>query len=387
MNIDVTALLQPGSAEPQSLSNSDVSLADFGVALDEKLTELAEPEMTELLEALPLTMADWLKMQPRQDEKPEEEEQPAAEESADPAIQALVNALPKSNAQWNLQQLIARTASGDKPMLPVDGQGGKKSLNTMLGEMLQAVGKQDNLTIAGTMLLPAGKKDEAALPALMPLSAGKKEQAAAADNMLSKGSLSPTTFTLQASSTLASSTAQGTSPAESAVVPTVIAAPMPAIIRPAPAPVAVTSVSVPHHPQTPEWKQAVSQQIVTFTRNDIHNAEIRLHPEELGALQISLRLHQEQAKIHIVSEHALVRQAMEQAMPQLRAALAEAGVQLSQANVSADNPYAGFGAQGEAHSEEQQAHEQHEEMPTEEENVPTLLTSVPGNIYGINTFA
>ena len=87
-------------------------------------------------------------------------------------------------------------------------------------------------------------------------------------------------------------------------------------------------VTVNHPPETPEWKQSVSQHIAIFSRNGLHSAEIRLHPEDLGSLQISLRVQQDQAQIHIVSEHAHIRHAMEQAMPQLRAAMAESGIQL-----------------------------------------------------------
>lgn len=145
-------------------------------------------------------------------------------------------------------------------------------------------------------------------------------------------------------------------------------------------------VTVNHPPETPEWKQSVSQHIALFSRNGLHSAEIRLHPEELGALHISLRMQHDQAQIHIVSDHAHVRQAMEQAMPQLRAAMADSGIQLGQANVSAD----GQGATGErgetAQGEHAHQHEGEDEQ-ADTEIVPTLLTTTPGNIYGINTFA
>ncbi|MBV4414001.1 flagellar hook-length control protein FliK [Enterobacteriaceae bacterium YMB-R22] len=88
---------------------------------------------------------------------------------------------------------------------------------------------------------------------------------------------------------------------------------------------------------TAAWQQALSQQVTMFTRNGIHNAELRLHPQELGALQLNIRMSQEQAQLHIVSENHHVRAALEAAMPQLRTALAEAGIALNQSSVSADN--------------------------------------------------
>lgn len=145
--------------------------------------------------------------------------------------------------------------------------------------------------------------------------------------------------------------------------------------------------TIPHALETPEWKQAISQQVVLMSRNGVQNAEIRLHPEELGSLHITLRLHQEQAKIHIVSDHALVRQVLEQAIPQLRTAMADSGIQLGQANVSADNPFADRQMNGEHRSGEQHASSHSEEKIAEEESVPVVLTPVKNHAYGINTFA
>lgn len=85
-----------------------------------------------------------------------------------------------------------------------------------------------------------------------------------------------------------------------------------------------------------EWQQALSQQIVMFSRNGQQNAELRLHPQDLGAIQISLSLDKDQAQLSMVSSHSQVRAALEAALPQLRTALAESGINLGQSNVSSD---------------------------------------------------
>lgn len=85
-----------------------------------------------------------------------------------------------------------------------------------------------------------------------------------------------------------------------------------------------------------EWQQALSQQIVMFSRNGQQNAELRLHPQDLGAIQISLTLDKDQAQLSMVSSHSQVRAALEAALPQLRSALAESGINLGQSNVSSD---------------------------------------------------
>ncbi|MCL2895320.1 flagellar hook-length control protein FliK [Brenneria tiliae] len=85
-----------------------------------------------------------------------------------------------------------------------------------------------------------------------------------------------------------------------------------------------------------EWQQAVSQQVIMFTRNGQQNAELRLHPQELGALQISLKLDDNQAQLHLVSANSQVRAAMEAALPHLRTSMAESGINLGQASVGSD---------------------------------------------------
>lgn len=86
-----------------------------------------------------------------------------------------------------------------------------------------------------------------------------------------------------------------------------------------------------------EWQQALSQQIVMFSRNGQQNAELRLHPEDLGAIQISLKLDNDTAQLNMFSGHSHVRAALEAALPQLRNALAESGINLGQSQVSSDS--------------------------------------------------
>ncbi|EKM5759686.1 flagellar hook length control protein FliK [Cronobacter turicensis] len=88
---------------------------------------------------------------------------------------------------------------------------------------------------------------------------------------------------------------------------------------------------------TPDWQNSVSQHITLFTRNGQQSAELRLHPEELGAVQISLKLDDNMAQVQMVSPHSHVRAALEAALPTLRAQLAESGIQLGQSSISSEN--------------------------------------------------
>lgn len=124
-------------------------------------------------------------------------------------------------------------------------------------------------------------------------------------------------------------------------------------------PAPVTASATTSTPSTPmlnsqlgsdEWQQALSQQIVMFSRNGQQNAELRLHPEDLGAIQISLKLDNDQAQINLVSSHSHVRAALEAAIPQLRSALAESGINLGESQVSSDSS-----AQGQQFQQQQEA--------------------------------
>ncbi|WP_445493815.1 flagellar hook-length control protein FliK [Photorhabdus sp. SF281] len=86
-----------------------------------------------------------------------------------------------------------------------------------------------------------------------------------------------------------------------------------------------------------EWQQQLNQQIILFNRNGLQQAELRLHPQELGALHIRMSVEDNQAQLHLTSAHSHVRAALEAALPGLRHALAESGIQLTQSNVSSDN--------------------------------------------------
>lgn len=85
-----------------------------------------------------------------------------------------------------------------------------------------------------------------------------------------------------------------------------------------------------------EWQQALGQQILMFSKNGQQTAELHLHPQDLGSIQISLKLDADQASLSMVSNHSQVRAALEAAMPQLRTALAENGINLGQSSVSSD---------------------------------------------------
>ncbi|MEH0884596.1 flagellar hook-length control protein FliK [Enterobacter sp. UNJFSC 003] len=356
MNIDIAALLLGSGAQGKPKAGL-LSDEGFSLALDDKLAELAQlfPGLDpQALAALPEAAlagaglpADLLPEQLTGDV-------PAAEANdmlltATPGLAealkggALTDGEGEESPQWQLQQLVTRSVTGSEPVKPANGVvGGKTPV-------------QEGKTVSPLM--------------------------AAADNTPAAN-----TAPLMAQPAVPVSS-EAIVTAEMSATSSVSAVALSAAVRASVAHAPQQVVTVNHPPETPEWKQSVSQHIALFSRNGLHSAEIRLHPEELGSLQISLRMQQDQAQIHIVSEHAHIRHAMEQAMPQLRAAMAESGIQLGQANVSAEGQPFAAGEQGQNASGDEHGAQEGEEPLVEEEIVPTLLTTTPGNIYGINTFA
>lgn len=95
-------------------------------------------------------------------------------------------------------------------------------------------------------------------------------------------------------------------------------------------------VSVNAQLGTPEWQQSVSQQVTLFTRQGQHTAELKLHPQDLGQVHITLTLDDNQAQLQMMSPHSQVRAALEAALPVLRTQLADNGIQLAQSSISSD---------------------------------------------------
>ena len=93
-----------------------------------------------------------------------------------------------------------------------------------------------------------------------------------------------------------------------------------------------TSLSAPVN--SPAWPQQLGQQLVRMSQSGgEQRVELQLHPAELGPLSVSLKFGDQGAQAQFLSAHAQVRQVLEQALPQLREALAEQGIELGEATV------------------------------------------------------
>ncbi|MDY0331357.1 MAG: flagellar hook-length control protein FliK [Thiomonas sp.] len=109
--------------------------------------------------------------------------------------------------------------------------------------------------------------------------------------------------------------------------------------RAAAQPTWVSTVSA--HMSAPDWGQAMNQQVLLAAQGQQQFATLHLNPPQLGPLEVHLQMHDGQVQAQFVSAHAVVRQAVEAALPQLRDVFAGAGLSLGQTSVGAQ------GGQGE----------------------------------------
>ncbi len=167
--------------------------------------------------------------------------------------------------------------------------------------------------------------------------------------------------------------------------PTVAAAPASSLVTAPPTPQLNAQLG------SPEWQQALNQQVLMFHRNGQQSAELRLHPQELGALQITLKLDDSQAQLHIASAHGQVRAAVEAAMPQLRHALAENGINLGQSSVGSESMPQGQQAQQQNAGQQGQPgyRDSHvgSEPPAEALSAPQALQAMARAVSGVDIFA
>jgi flagellar hook-length control protein FliK len=103
-------------------------------------------------------------------------------------------------------------------------------------------------------------------------------------------------------------------------------------------PPAQVSASIPQDVGSAAWARSLGQHIAWQAAGNYQTAELHLHPADLGPLQVVLSVENNQADLSFVSREPAVRAAIEAAMPELRAMLAESGISLGQAHVGAESP-------------------------------------------------
>ena len=85
------------------------------------------------------------------------------------------------------------------------------------------------------------------------------------------------------------------------------------------------------------WSEDIGNRVVWMSNRMENRAELVLTPPQMGRIEVSLTITGDQATASFISGNPNVREALESALPRLREILAEAGIQLGQAQVGAEN--------------------------------------------------
>ena len=86
------------------------------------------------------------------------------------------------------------------------------------------------------------------------------------------------------------------------------------------------------------FAERLNQHISFMIGDHLQTAQIAVTPADLGPVEVRVTLVGDEAKIQLTATHAATREALNEALPRLRASFAEAGILLSQAGVFAQMP-------------------------------------------------
>ena len=90
--------------------------------------------------------------------------------------------------------------------------------------------------------------------------------------------------------------------------------------------------------QTPlgqaNWDQAVGERIQWMVGQKMQGAQVRLNPANLGPMEVRIQVQNDQASVQFTAQHAVVREALEAALPRLRDMFEASGVELVDVDVS-----------------------------------------------------
>lgn len=129
----------------------------------------------------------------------------------------------------------------------------------------------------------------------------------------------------------------------------------------------VVQTSVPTQVGQPQWSQAVGEKVLWLAAQNISSAEINLHPQDLGPVQVKVSVNQDQANVSFTSHHPVVREVLDQNLNRLRDMFSEQGLNLVNVDVS-DRSFQRQQGEG----KEQQGQGNNAKSETEEETVAAV---------------
>lgn len=104
----------------------------------------------------------------------------------------------------------------------------------------------------------------------------------------------------------------------------------------------VHQAALPSRPGEPAFATDLAAEVRVMVEGGLQEAELSLHPAELGPIQVQLRVNGGSADISLVAANGFTRDGLTQALPELREMLASQGLQLGQAGVDGGRDGRGF---------------------------------------------
>ncbi|WP_426700480.1 flagellar hook-length control protein FliK [Rhodanobacter sp. Col0626] len=110
----------------------------------------------------------------------------------------------------------------------------------------------------------------------------------------------------------------------------------------------VHSLQLPSPPGTQAFNQDLGQQVAWLSGQNVKQARIRLHPEDLGSLDVSVSVTHGRVDVVFSAQHPAAVTAVQQTLPQLDHMLAQHGLSLGHAEVGQHDRGNGHGRAGHA---------------------------------------
>lgn len=91
----------------------------------------------------------------------------------------------------------------------------------------------------------------------------------------------------------------------------------------------------------PGWSQEFTHRLMWMNKQGVQQVRLQMNPANLGSIDVKVVIQNDQASVSFLSQHGVVRDAIEASLPRLREMMNDAGVKLDTVDVStqADQQY------------------------------------------------
>ncbi|HZX71006.1 MAG TPA: flagellar hook-length control protein FliK [Rhodanobacter sp.] len=246
-------------------------------------------------------------------------------------VAATVPVPATAGAATPVAEALAGAASMEATSVEQDADGGEQGAAALVGAMLALIGPAVNKVLTSAAALSASSGDAVATAAVA-ADAGNDvpKQVGDAAAMAVTTSIASTALPAQllAANGMALDPKSMRDSAKSDAAP--------ALVFPAPTLAALaTPLSVPQAAPAGShaFAQELGQQVSWFVGQGVTQARIRLHPEELGSLDLKISVSHDRVDVVFQAQHPGAVTAVQQSLPQLGQMLAQHGLSLGHTEV------------------------------------------------------